>query len=162
MENEEGLNHLWVEIMDSAVCDVRIHIDLPEGLLRLPNLTGHEESDSGTIFLDGPLKERDVLVEFFTEEAVTPGRCEIIVVMDYRDAHNREQSMIRTVVLEWVEETQWEEIVINDDVAGRVKPMRSMSLQRKDHGDEWIVLVPPGTGMRGEMSELEKKYRIDY
>jgi len=162
LENEEGLNHLWVEIMDSAVCDARIHIDLPEGVFRLPNLTGHYESESGTIMLEGPLDNRDVVVEFFTDAAVAPKRCEILVVLDYRDAQSAEQSMLRTVDFELVEEAQWEDIVINGDVAGRAKQLRGRSPQRTDHGDEWVVLVPPRTRIRGELSELEKKYRIEY
>lgn len=48
IENEEGMNHLWLQITPlGSVQNARVQITLPAGLHRMRNLNGTDEDNAG-------------------------------------------------------------------------------------------------------------------
>jgi hypothetical protein len=71
MENEEGMNHLWVQLSPiGEVQDAKIQIFMPTGVHRHLNLNGIREMESGEIAINDPLKEVNILIEIFTREPI--------------------------------------------------------------------------------------------
>jgi hypothetical protein len=75
MENEEGMNHLWIQVAPIGHVDnVRMQITLPTGIHRLNNLSGYHETDFQEIEIPNPLLENNVVVEIFTRDPIMSER----------------------------------------------------------------------------------------
>jgi len=159
MENEEGLNHLWLRFVDSIpekTDFVQVSIRLPEGVMRLLNLNGYPEDRDGTILLEAPVADKDIVIEMFTLDAVLCGLREISAVLEYRDGSGALKKYERTVPLVLAGEDDMANIVVDEDVVRRVTAMRMSASERWE-----FERIPPVFLEHKEMSAWEKKYRID-
>lgn len=86
MENEEGMNHLWLQLSPTRDADdVRVQLTLPSGIHRLHNLSGYEETVIQEIVVPNPMIINNMIVELFTTGPVTCGEKTIIVAITYRE-----------------------------------------------------------------------------
>lgn len=164
MENEEGMNHLWIQV-NEYIADGRIQIQLPYGIYRKKNLNEYPENESGIIELDKACSGCDVLIEIYTEELVSFEACDIIVVLESRDQNNTQRRIIHSLPLTLVSEDRMNEVIMDEDVAARVKQLHNPFNDgtEKDLRNDWYVVIPPLTAAQlNDLSELEKKYRVDY
>lgn len=83
IENEEGMNHLWIQLAPAAgsVKNARIQVSLPSGIHRLRNLSGFDEEQTGEILIINPQVINDVVIEIFTREPITYGEKTITVAL---------------------------------------------------------------------------------
>lgn len=143
MENEEGMNHLWIQLLHDEKAQSQkseIQIQLPEGISRSNNLNGFVENERGHIVVNAPYQ--DVIVEIFTQDAIQCGEMTIVV------------SLLTP------ETTVSQEISIQ--VVERVKEL-SNAAPPYDAGTDIISIQPRILEKRdNEFSYLEKKYRVDY
>ncbi|QYR21302.1 hypothetical protein KZ483_27080 [Paenibacillus sp. sptzw28] len=162
MENEEGINHIWIQYQQfpgaEGITGVRISLQLPEGMHRLPNMNGYPENEFGAIEMGSPIKGSDVLIEVYTGKAVPGDKGEISVIVDCRDDTGQPQRYTHSVTVNFVNEDEMNDLFIDEEVTGRVKQLR------RSLGDEWeFTIIKPVTIVQfNELSELEKKYRIEY
>jgi ATP-dependent Clp protease protease subunit len=163
MENEEGINHVWIQFQQlpgtEHIGGVRVSLELPEGMHRLPNMNGYPENEFGAIEMGSPIKGSDVLIELYTEKAVPGDKGEISVIVDYRNDRGQLQRHTHSTTINFANEDGMNDLLIDEEVAGRVKQLRSRSLD-----DEWefTIIKPAAVSLSRELSELEKKYRIEY
>ncbi|WP_163857671.1 hypothetical protein [Paenibacillus elgii] len=165
MEHEEGMNHLWVRFelpRAGSIADVRLTVDLPEGVHRSPNLNGYPETDRGAILLGDSPEDYDVILELHTEEAAARGRAEIGIAVEYKDGET-EVRAIQGISLELKAEDETEDWPVDEEVVERVKALQSSFKEKAAERAREFVIVPPIVRPRsGYFEDWEKKYRIDY
>ena len=62
MENEEGMNHLWIQVhQEDPLQTSEIQIQLPEGIYRSKNLNGLVENDQGHIVTNA--LDQNIIIE---------------------------------------------------------------------------------------------------
>lgn len=165
MEHEEGMNHLWVRIelpRAGSITDVRLTVDLPEGVHRSPNLNGCPETDRGAILLGDSPEDHDVFLELYTEEAAACGRTELRIAMEYKDGET-EVRAVQSISLELKAEDDKEDWPIDEEVVDRVKALQCRLQDRAAEPAREFVILPTIIRQRsGDFADWEKKYRIDY
>ncbi|MCM3273374.1 hypothetical protein [Paenibacillus elgii] len=165
MEHEEGMNHLWVRFelpRAGSITDVRLTVDLPEGVHRSLNLNGYPETDRGAILLGDSPEDYDVILELYTEEAAACGRAEIGIAVEYKDGET-EVCAIQGISLELKAEDETEDWPVDEEVVERVKALQSSFKDKAAERAREFVIVPPIVKPRsGYFENWEKKYRIDY
>lgn len=156
MENEEGMNHLWIQVHpEDPLQTSEIQIQLPEGMYRSKNLNGLVENDQGHIVVEAPYP--DVIIEFFTQDAVPFGEMTIVVSL-----LAAETTVHQDISIQVVPEEEMDTAEINEHVVERVKALSNTSPTNDDDDDvSNIVYIQPKI-MEQRMSHLEKNYRIDY
>ncbi|GMK43181.1 hypothetical protein PghCCS26_03080 [Paenibacillus glycanilyticus] len=161
MENEEGLNHLWIRLAEgdqSEITDIQINVGMPEGIFRLPNLNHHKEDEAGTIVL---AKTDDLMLEIYTTNQIACGDHAItvdIVFMDWQK-HRCMQSVsipIRVVLAD-----EMETVEIDDEVVNRVTQLAIKQASNELDEFEVIGIRPKRLTLNNEYSFLEQKYRVD-
>ncbi|WP_010491064.1 hypothetical protein [Paenibacillus elgii] len=164
MEHEEGMNHLWVRFelpRAGNITDVRLTVDLPQGVHRSPNLNGYPETDRGAILLGDSPEDYDVILELYTEEAAACGRAEIGIAVEYKDGET-EIRAVQSISLELKAEDETEDWPVDEEVVERVKALQSSLKDKAAERAPEFVIVPPIVRPRSEYFEdWEKKYRID-
>lgn len=166
MENEEGTNHLWIKIptIDPLTAKhIQISIRLPKGVYRLNNLNGYYENKYGTIFIDDFSKEHDLIVEIFTQEQISCKEGIISVDLKYKDNQVQEGKISHCIHLSFVSEDEMDYVVIDEEVTDRVKQL----LNRPNDDEisqemEFVMITPKIQNVSNQISNLEKKYRIDF
>ncbi|WP_054026400.1 hypothetical protein [Bacillus sp. FJAT-28004] len=163
MENEEGMNHLWLQISPiSHAGDVRIQITMPSGMYRLNNLSGYEESVVQEIVVPNPLIENNIIVEIFTRSRVVSGEKTIIVAITYneKDKPIRVEHNVPIIV---VSEDEMDCLVIDEAAAAFIK--EHLAQQHSDEQHEYEFIDHSQTKVvrieSNEYAEWEKKYRIE-
>lgn len=163
MENEEGLNHLWIRwVPEGETSGVRIRISLPKGIYRKRNSSGYRESESGEIRIARRPGVHDIIVELFTSQPTPPG-ARTIVVSARREEDERVCERFRhSVTLEVLLEEDIGDVPVDPEVLRLVK-----SLEPEWEGepnDRIERLLPPQviTIDPNKLSDLEKKYRVDF
>ena len=165
MEREDGLNHLWIELCDCRYAtEVRLRLDVPPGIQRLPNWNGLPETADGDISIRNPAAVRDVFVELYTDEA-TPAACGEyrITVTAIATAGDGERARHEIAVpIAIVSEDEAADIVTDEEAAERVKSLPRASTQEETY--EFVVHSPARSIPLDPYacSPLEKKYRVDY
>ncbi|UVI29474.1 hypothetical protein [Paenibacillus spongiae] len=164
MENEEGMNHLWIQlpaVLPSRTAKAAIRVELPDGLYRSPNLNGYAEDESGNIVLDLS-KVNDLLIEICTQEAVPCGEWAIRVSLIFGE---KGQTFVQELPLLIAPEDEIDALVIDEQVVARLK---EMGLSR-EHGsstgiEQEFVVYPPTIveARENEFAFLARKYRVDY
>lgn len=118
MENEEGMNHLWIKLVQGEQWQAsEIQIQLPEGIYRSQNLNGLTENERGHIVVDAP--DQDVLLEIYTQTAVPCGEMTIVVIL-----HTAVTIMRRDITIQVVEEDEMHTAEMNEHVVERIKTLR--------------------------------------
>ncbi|OBR65244.1 hypothetical protein A7K91_19860 [Paenibacillus oryzae] len=157
MENEEGMNHLWIQLFrDEKIAEKsEIQIRLPEGIYRSPNLNGYVENAREHIVIDG--FDRDVIIELFTQEAVPCGERSIEVSLLTAGTTISKEISIPIVL-----EDDMDRVEIDEQVVERVKELSNAG--PAFDMETTMVNISPRILKKSEneYSYLEKKYRIDY
>jgi len=165
MEQEEGMNHLWIQLfpVDFSPNDkAEILIDLPDGLYRAPNLNGYEESSSNGILLDLS-QDKDVLLELYTQSPVNFGSAPIYVRLRYHDSENNRNELFRELTLQFVNGDEMDALEIDEHVIERVKEIVNPAANLSSSHDDLVNIRPRTYEVRSNAyAYLEKKYRIDY
>jgi hypothetical protein len=160
MENEEGLNHLWIQLIGSDLygCKkVRMNVNMPDGLFRLPNLNGHSEDPAGKIEVT---QSDDILLEFYTKDQIACGEFIITVDISYTDGGNQLSMMSIDIPVRIVTEDEMDAVLINDEVVNRLKQLKGNATS--NGLDEINVIGIHQFPVKNEFSFLEQKYRVDY
>jgi ATP-dependent Clp protease protease subunit len=158
MENQEGMNHLWVRLFRNEKAESQeseIQIRLPKGIYRSRNLNGFVENEREHIVV-GPL-DRDVIIEIFTQDAIPCGEMTIVVSL-----LTAETTFSNEISIDVVEEDEMDMVEIDEQVVKRIKEI-SNAASRCDVETNIVSIQPRLLERRNnEFSYLEKKYRIDY
>lgn len=165
MEHEEGMNHLWVRFElphAGSITDIRLTLDLPQGVHRAPNLNGCPETNCGVILLGDSPEDHDVLLELYTKEAAVCGRAEIGIVLEFKDGETQIRA-VHGVSLELKTEDEAEEWPVDKEVVERVKALQCRLQDRAaEKASEYVILPPIIRQRSGDFEDWEKKYRVDY
>ncbi|MHA7965449.1 hypothetical protein ACX93W_15050 [Paenibacillus sp. CAU 1782] len=160
MENEEGMNHLWVQLLQDQDEKVQsqkseIQIQLPKGIYRSINLNGFVENDREHIVID--VSDQDVIIEIFTQDAIQCGEMTIVVSL-----LTAETTVSKEVSFQVVEEDEMDMVEIDEQVVERIKELSNVA-PPYDAVTNVVSIQPRILEKRkNEFSYLEKKYRIDY
>jgi hypothetical protein len=164
MENEEGMNHLLIKIVPPAhlMKQLSIFIDLPEGIHRLPNLNGFRD-EHGWIHIDHVPSQINLLIEIYTTSSIPCGDCLLRTVVIFKQ-HNQEPSRMHAFLrLPIVSEDAMDQVVIDEEVVSLVK--NKLSEQSDGHsgkGGNYVIIHPKLHELSNELSDLERKYRINF
>ncbi|WP_054940924.1 hypothetical protein [Paenibacillus ihuae] len=168
IENEEGLNHLWIQIGPlEAVEHAEVGLQLPAGVYFGRACGGSLNKNSEGFTLLEPARVNELLVEIYTRQPIDCGWESLGVTVTYTNQHRCELSEVLTVSLSIVEaeSAEAEEIHIDEEVVRKVKE----------------AVWPPGEGVPPSgnpgfldctpakqitydpnyRSELEKQYRVE-
>jgi hypothetical protein len=166
MENEEGTNHLLIKILSPvplAAKKVRIDIRLPNGVSRLNNLNGYYEDKSGTIFIDDFSKGHDLVIEIFTEKPTPCCEGNITIDLKYKDKQDQIKMINQCISLAIVSEDKMDNLAIDNEVIERTKNLLNGFICNEEIGECEFVIVPPTIqNVNNQISDLEKKYRVDF
>ncbi|GGF96416.1 hypothetical protein GCM10010912_46600 [Paenibacillus albidus] len=158
MENEEGMNHLWVQLFQDEKVQPQkseIQIQLPKGIYRSNNLNGFVENEREHIVVDA--FDQDVIIEIFTQDAIQCGEMTIVVSL-----LTAETTISKEIRIQIVEEDEMDMVEIDEQVVERIKEL-SNAAPTYDAETNIVSIQPRILEKRdNEYSHLEKKYRIDY
>ncbi len=158
MENEEGMNHLWVQLFQDEKVQsqkAEIQIQLPKGIYRSNNLNGFVENEREHIVVDA--FNQNVIIEIFTQDAIQCGEMTIVVSL-----LTAETTVSKEVSFQVVEEDEMDRVEIDEQVIERIKEL-SNAAPAYDAGASVVSIQPRILEKRdNKFSYLEKKYRIDY
>ncbi|QTH45192.1 hypothetical protein J4772_12730 [Cohnella sp. LGH] len=166
MEREEGMNHLWIQLLpkeNSTVEKAEVRFQMPTGLYRSPNLNGHEESESGGILIDWAAHNNDVLLELYTQTAIRSDESFIIVTVSFKDSEDRWIEISEMIVVRFVAEEEMEETLeLDQQVIKRVKELRNGAAEWPDTDD--LAIAPPRSYelRNNKYAYLEQLYRVDF
>ncbi|KKO54151.1 hypothetical protein [Paenibacillus sp. DMB20] len=159
MENEEGMNHLWVRIIQNEKVQSpksEIQIRLPNGIYRSHNLNGFVENEREHIVVDA--FDQDMIIEIFTQDAIECGEMTIGVTLISCEA-----TISREIAIQVVLEDEMDEAQIDEQVVERVKEISNANVPPHSKETNAVFIQPRVMEIRdNEFSYLEKKYRIDY
>lgn len=158
MENEEGMNHLWVRITPLSSHNLkhaRLTIHLPDNIYRLENLNGFFEDGNGSILLGSILHEQDIMIEIYTQHEVPCGKNKITVNLVYEDNQNQIKEIVSSIPLYLVTENDLDDLTIDDEVISRLKKLNEIAQEK------FVELPIKIQYVSNKLSDLEKKYRID-
>lgn len=160
MENEEGLNHLWILLSDDLFDykELQLNVQLPEGVHRLPNLNGHAENES---IMPDLSKGQDVLLEIYTEDAIECGERIITVSLVYSDGR-KQNEMSHNIPVTFVNDEEIEAVSIDEEVVDRLKELRNTSPRETLETTDCVNIRPNTVVKSNKFSFLEEKYRVDY
>ncbi|WP_047154063.1 hypothetical protein [Aneurinibacillus tyrosinisolvens] len=159
MENEEGMNHLWVRIhpLSSQVLKhAQLTIHLPNGVYRSENLNGYFENKSACMLLGSISHELNIMIEIYTQQEIPCRKTEITVSLSYKDGQGQPKEMTSSIPLVLVSEDEMDDMKIDKEVISQLEKINERN------ADEGLVGFPLQTQyLTNELSSLEKKYRID-
>ncbi|MNJ44768.1 hypothetical protein D3C77_398340 [compost metagenome] len=158
MENEEGMNHLWIHIHKDKTFGrhmSELQIRLPKGIHRSHNLSGFVENERAHIVVDA--LGQDVIIEIFTQDAIQCGEKTIVVSL-----LTAETTVSKEISIHVVEEDEMDMVEIDEQVVERTKELSNADPPYDEVTN--IVSIPPRILeiKDNEFSYLEKKYRVDY
>lgn len=162
IENEEGMNHLWIQLAPlGPVQNICVRISLPPGLHRTRNLNDALEDSSGVISVLEPLAATELFFEIFTLEAIPCGQHSITVELSYQERAGSVTRISQLIPLMVVSEEDSGDIRTDEEVVRRIK-----ELQLPPSGGEpkEYIEYTPAKLIRidsSHMSEWEKKYRVE-
>lgn len=162
LENEEGMNHLWIHFKPMGdVENARIQIILPYGVFRKHNKSSFYENDAGEIVIFEPNVSDDFFIEVYTREPVSCGNKTIVVTLSYNDKKSNSHRFDQNVPIEIVEEDDMNDVILDEEVVTRMKELYQDQLGNSNQN---LIVhdITKKISMHPEQSsDLEKKYRID-
>jgi ATP-dependent Clp protease protease subunit len=155
MENEEGMNHLLIEIPPLDVQEAEVQIILPDGMFRTQNLTGYKEGESGSILIDHRTKwMQHLLIELYTKEKLNFEQATVNAVLTLKSKDGTTQFK-DAVTVTLADEDNMEDLVVDENVITFLKNLQTAK--------EENVTTQPKTYMTvNEYAFLEEKYRVDF
>lgn len=158
MENEEGMNHLWIRLLDDEKVKIQgyeLYIQLPIGIYRSYNLNGFAENEQEHVVVDA--LDEDVVIEIFTQDAIQCGETTIIVHLCSANI-----TISKEISFLLVKEDEMDTVEIDEQVIERIKALDNAA-PSYDEG-AFIEFIQPKILKKSanEFSHLEKQYRIDY
>ncbi|OBZ17229.1 hypothetical protein [Bacillus sp. FJAT-26390] len=164
MEQEEGMNHLWIQLLPlefSTIEKAEVSIQLPNGLYRMSNLNGYEEGDTNGIFINLS-QDNDILLELYTQTAVDFDEASVIVTLSFKDTENRWKKLSKVITIRFVaDEEMGETLELDQQVIERVKELRNHATGEPDSND-LVVLQPRIYELRNnKYAYFEKMYRVE-
>lgn len=156
MENEEGMNHLLIEIPPLDVQEAQVSIVLPSGIFRIQNLNGYIENESGSIFIDNRTKwTQQLLIEIYTKEVLHFGIEIIGIVLALKENDKTTRKITDSVEVIIADEDDVDTMVIDENVITFLKNLQN----DKDEND---IPQPRTFKTANEYSFLEEEYRVDF
>ncbi|MDQ8735815.1 hypothetical protein [Paenibacillus sp. LHD-38] len=156
MENEEGMNHLLIEIPPLDVQGAQVGIILPDGIFRTKNLTGYYEDESGSILIDHRTKwTQHLLIELYTKEKLNFEQTTVNTVLTLKSKDTTTSQYENTVTMTLADEGDMEGLVIDENVITFLKNLQSAK-------DDNVTPQPKTYKTVNEYAFLEEKYRIDF
>jgi hypothetical protein len=159
MENEEGMNHLWVRIhpiSSPTLKHAQLTIHLPDHIHRLENLNGYFEDDEGSILLGSICDEQNIFIEIYTQDEVPCEKTKIEVCLAYQDLQNQTKEIISSIPLHLVTENEMENVKIDKEVISQLKKLNDTIPEEK-----YVEISIKTQYVNNQLSELEKRYRVD-
>jgi hypothetical protein len=160
LENQEGMNHLWVRLEPIGdVENARIQIILPPGIFRGPNMNNFYENDAGELVIYQPNVSVDFFVEIYTREPVRCGSKSIVFALSYNDKNGAFNRVEHFVLIEAVDEDEMNEVYMDEEVVNKIKELQQFGEGNKNSNEfsaSKVLKINPG-----QLSDLEKKYRIE-
>jgi hypothetical protein len=162
MENEEGMNHLWIKIIPPIdITDkICIYIDLPEGVHRLSNLNSYMEDEQGWINIENVFGEQDLMVEIYTTSPIPCREYLIHTKVHFKKSDQVTKTMDSSITLSIVSEENMDVMIVDEKVVLRVKELTGKTDANNDR--DFVIIFPKHQNIYNELSELEKKYRITF
>jgi hypothetical protein len=168
IENEEGLNHLWIQIGPlEAVEHAEVGLQLPAGVYLGQACGGCLKENSEGFTLLEPARVNELLVEIYTRQPIDCGWVSLGITVTYANHHNCEQSKVLAVPLSIVEaeSAEAEDIYIDEEVVRKVKEaVWSQGGSIKPSGNPGFLDCTPAKQITYDphyRSELEKQYRVE-
>lgn len=159
MEIEEGMNHLWIQILRDEKVESQkseLHIQLPNGVYRSRNLNGYAENEREQIVLE--VQDKEVMIEIFTQDAIACGEVTISVAL-----YSNENSISKEIPIHLVDENEMDMVEIDEQVVERIKELSNTNNPPNNEETNIVFIQPKVLETRdNEFSDLEKKYRVDY
>ncbi|MHA6529068.1 hypothetical protein [Paenibacillus sp. BAC0078] len=169
LENEEGINHLWIRI--GPINDVEhasVRLQLPQGVYWDGNAGNCFTDAEGQIVLDQPQYSNELLLEIYTVQPIGCGETELDIIVSCRMKSGEDRESVRIVPLRIVDadSAEAEQAIIDEEVVSKVKEQRHRfkAQHPADHGDSGMLDCTPGKLIRYDpcyRSELEKQYRVE-
>lgn len=161
LENEEGLNHLWIHLSPIGDVDnVRLQISVPPGIHRRRNLNHFQEDDTGAILIYQPNIPDDIFIEIYTQEAILYGEKTITFVLTYASNNGNLHQVEQLYPINIVNEEDMDNIIIDEEVVSKIKQLQreddELSQEQTGYSTFKRVQLHPE-----QYSDLEKKYRIE-
>lgn len=158
MENEEGMNHIWIQIFrneESVPQITEMEIQLPNGIYRSCNLNGYAENGREQILLGS--KDKEVMIEIFTQDAAACGEVIISVAL-----LSREKTITREIPIRLVCEDEMDLVKIDEQVVERIKELGNANITPSSKDTDTVFIQPRVLRSKhNEFSYLEEKYRVD-
>jgi len=164
IENEEGTNHLLIEIPSSvsfSTNPVQITLYLPNGISRSKNLNGFYEDESGTIFINSFSQTLQLVIEIFTQDPVPCSKGTICVDLNYKDKQEQTKKINHYIPISIVHEDEMDQLVIDNEVIDLVKKLHKGYIFAEDiEESEFIMVTPKIQNLDSQVSELEKNTEL--
>ncbi|MCQ6561203.1 hypothetical protein [Paenibacillus mendelii] len=162
MENEEGMNHLWIQFTEAVharATSAELHVQLPDGIYRSRNLNGYVENESQQSIALDLSKDTDILIEVFTQEALDCG--EAIITVTLRIGENT--SITQEIPLHLANEDEMDELLLDEQVITRLKELSHGHGHSAESNPDFVVYEPRMIDSgKNAFSYLVEKYRVDY
>lgn len=162
MEQEEGMNHLWIQPNPPESAErMRVRIVLPPGLHRSRNLNMLEEDSSGEVMIPEPASAADLFIEVFTREPVACGEYRITVEMCYYEKSGAATVIKQIYPLKVVSEEEADDIQTDGEVVRRIKELQ---LPAGEGEPKEFIEYTQAKLIRldsRQVSEWEKQYRVE-
>lgn len=164
MENEEGMNHLWIRtVPPDGVERVGIRVVVPAGFVLSPNLNGYPETEDGEIMIADRCAVHDVVMELCTRKPVKEGEYAVVASVTYYGKEGEFSRMEQLVTLKLLPEEEIDDYGIDEEVLQQIKQLQERHAAKLKHKEPLVLLPAPFLTIDpNRLSELEKKYRVDY
>ncbi|MBY0009896.1 hypothetical protein [Paenibacillus typhae] len=130
LENEEGLNHLLIQIRPPEKSDhAVVRLVMPEGIQAGEAYGEFEADGSGDMLLHSLDSMHELLVEIYTGEAILCGQVNLCIVVKYTDLQGNiesEQLAVQLMIAE-ADSAETEEPELDDEVVNKVKALAGLA-----------------------------------
>lgn len=164
LENEEGMNHLWLQIVPPGVAqNISLQLILPAGIHRSPNLNGAVEDSSGRIWINDTQSVTDLYIEIFTRDPIPCGEYSLAAELSYTDDNGVFTTEREDIPLLVVSEEEAAQIRTDEEVVRRIKELRFLPDGGAANSSTSIEYTPAKLIRLDSsyISEWEKKYRVE-
>lgn len=169
LENEEGMNHLWVHLEPlGGVKQAVLELRLPEGIHWDGKAKGYPQDTRGRVIIEQPEMPNDLLMGIYTIQPIDCGSVSLSIHVSFIDHSGMEICNTLLVPLSIVdaEGVDEEKVEIDEEVVRRVKE-QALTEPTSTHPDgsecgmldcSLPKLIRYDPHYR---SELEEKYRVE-
>jgi hypothetical protein len=166
LENEEGMNHLWVHLEPlDGVKQAVLELQLPAGIQWDGKASAYPQDTSGRVIIEQPEMPNDFLLGIYTVRAMDCGMVNLSIHVSCIDhsGMKRSKSVIVPLTIVDAEGVDEETVEIDEEVVRRVKE-QALTEAASTHPDGGILDCTLPKLIRYDphyRSELEEKYRVE-